>query len=109
MAAVLVVAILLPILYTGYSSIQRADSELAAQNYADAAVHYQQAARLLPWRTGLWEKAGIAEYANKNYPAAITLLDRAPTLSEQGWVALGNSHSNTGETCPPRCALIRKV
>ncbi len=95
-AAVLVVAILLPILYTGYSSIQRADSELAAQNYVDAAVHYQQAARLLPWRTGLWEKAGIAEYANKNYPAAITLLDRTSNLSEQGWVALGNSHSNTG-------------
>ncbi|MBK8783247.1 MAG: hypothetical protein IPO22_15915 [Anaerolineales bacterium] len=57
-AAVLVVAILLPILYTGYSSIKRADAELAAQEYANAAVHYQQAARLLPWRTDLLEKGG---------------------------------------------------
>ena len=94
---VLVAAILVPVLYTGYSSIKRADSEFAAQNFMGAAGHYQQAVRLLPWRSDLWEKAGIAEYANKNYPTAIALLNRPSKLTEQGWVALGNSYSNMGE------------
>lgn len=96
-AAALVTAILVPVFYTGYSSIKRADSEFSAQNYAGAAEHYQQAARLLPWRADLWEKAGISEYANKNYPIAIALLNRPSKRTEQGWAALGNSYSNTGD------------
>jgi len=95
--ASLTAAILIPVLYTGYSSINRADAELAAQDYASAAAHYQQAVRLLPWRTDLKEKAGIAEYGNKNYPGAIALLKSQSKLSEQGWAALGNSYSNTGD------------
>ena len=70
-AVALLTAVLIPVLYTGYSSIKRADAELSTREYASAAMHYQQAVRLLPWRTDLLEKAGIAEYANKNYPAAI--------------------------------------
>ncbi len=96
-AVTLVAAILAPVLYTGFFSVKRADSEFAAQNFVGAAAHYQQAARLLPWRSDLWEKAGIAEYANKNYPTAIALLNRPSKLTEQGWVALGNSYSNTRE------------
>ena len=94
----LTIAVLAPAFYTGYSSTQRADSEFATQNFAAASEHYQQSARLLFWRTDLWEKAGIAEYANKNYPTAIALLNHQPKLSEQGWIALGNSYSNTGDT-----------
>ncbi len=97
-AVALAIAVLSPVFYTGYSSIQHANAEFTVQNFAAASGHYQQAARLLFWRTDLWEKAGIAEYANKNYPAAITLLNRQHTLTEQGWVALGNSYSNTGDT-----------
>ncbi len=96
-AVALLTAVLIPVLYTGYSSIKRADAELSTREYASAAMHYQQAVRLLPWRTDLLEKAGIAEYANKNYPAAIALLNRSSKLSEQGWVSLGNSYSNTGD------------
>jgi len=97
MAVVLAIAVFAPVFYTGYSSIQHAASEFAAQNFIAASEHYQQAARLLFWRTDLWEKAGIAEYANKNYPAAIAFLKRQSKLTEQGWVALGNSYSNTGD------------
>ncbi|MFN8383074.1 MAG: tetratricopeptide repeat protein [Anaerolineales bacterium] len=96
-AIALIIAFLAPVLYTGYSSIKSADSEFAAQKYADAVNHYQKAVRLLPWRTDLWEKAGIAAYANKDYPTAISYLNRPTKLTEQGWVALGNSYSNTGE------------
>jgi tetratricopeptide (TPR) repeat protein len=93
----LIAALLVPVFYTGYSSIQRADNEFSAQNYTDASMHYQQAARLLPWRTDLLEKAGIAAYANRDYSSAIALLNRQSELTEQGWVALGNSYSNTND------------
>jgi tetratricopeptide (TPR) repeat protein len=95
--AALMAAMLIPVLFKGYSSIQRAEHDFAAQNYASAVQGYQQAARLLPWRDDLWEKAGIAAYANKNYSDAIPFLNRAPELSEQGWAALGNSYVNTGD------------
>ncbi|MBI5825633.1 MAG: tetratricopeptide repeat protein [Chloroflexi bacterium] len=98
--AALLAAILIPVLFSGYSFIQRAEDDFAAQNYASAVQGYQQAARLLPWRDDLWEKAGIAAYADKNYSEAIPFLNRAPELSEQGWAALGNSHANTGDLVP---------
>jgi tetratricopeptide (TPR) repeat protein len=97
-AAMLVAAILVPVYYTGNSAIRQAEDEFNQQNYTEAAAHYQQAARLFFWRTDLWEKAGISEYANGNYTAAISLLKRHTDLSEQGWLALGNSYSNLGNT-----------
>lgn len=93
---VILAAVAIPILITGYASIQRADDEFAAQNYASAVQNYKQAARLLPWRNDLWEKTGVAAYADEDYANAIIFLNRAPRLTEQGWVALGNSYSNTG-------------
>lgn len=93
--AALLAAILAPVFHTGYSSMKLAGQEFAAQNYEPAAEQYQRAARLLPWRGDLWEKAGIAAFADKNYSSAISFLNRAPELSEQGWAALGNSYANT--------------
>lgn len=93
----LLAAVFLPILFTGYFSINRAESEFAAQNYASAAQQYQQAARLLPWRSDLFEKAGISAFANGNFSDAINSLTRAPELSEKGWVALGHSYVNTND------------
>ena len=90
-------AVFLPILFTGYSAINRAEVEFAAQNYANAAQHYQQTARLLPWRNDLWQKAGISAFANGHYSEAINLLNSAPELSEQGWIVLGRSYANTGD------------
>ncbi|MDP1715380.1 MAG: tetratricopeptide repeat protein [Anaerolineales bacterium] len=94
---VLLAAVFLPILFTGYSTIDRAEAEFAAKNYSSAAQQYQQAVRLLPWRSDLWEKAGISAFANGNFSDAINFLIRAPKLSEQGWVVLGHSCVNTND------------
>lgn len=96
--AVILAAILIPVIFTGYSSIKRADSEFAAQNYAKASEYYQQAARLLPWRSDLLEEAGIAAYASKDYSTAIAYLSKPLPRTEQGWLALGNSYLNMNET-----------
>jgi tetratricopeptide (TPR) repeat protein len=93
----LLAAIFLPVVYTGYSAIQRGEADFAAQNYPSAVGHFQQAARLLPWRNDLWEKAGISAFASENFSDAIIFLNRAPELSEQGWLALGHSYINTGD------------
>ncbi|MBE0671919.1 MAG: tetratricopeptide repeat protein [Anaerolineales bacterium] len=97
-SAVILAAILIPVIFTGYSSIKRADSEFAAQNYAKAFEYYQQAARLLPWRSDLLEKAGIAAYASNDYSTAIAYLSKSLPRTEQGWLALGNSYLNMNET-----------
>jgi tetratricopeptide (TPR) repeat protein len=89
---VLLAAIFLPVVYTGYSSIQYAESELAAKNYASAADQFSRAARLLPWRVDLWEQAGIAAGTGGDAPRAISFLKRAPQLSEQGWSVLAYSY-----------------
>ncbi|MDP2776028.1 MAG: hypothetical protein Q8O48_00155, partial [Anaerolineales bacterium] len=94
---VLLAAVFLPILFTGYSTIDRAEAEFAAKNYSSAAQQYQQAVRLLPWRSDLWEKAGISAFANGNFSESITFLSHAPELSEQGWAALGHSYVNTND------------
>jgi tetratricopeptide (TPR) repeat protein len=90
-------AILFPVISTGYSIMKQADADFAAQQYVAAAEHYQHAARLLPWRGDLWEKAGISAFASENFSDAIVMLSRPAELSEQGWVALGNSHINAGD------------
>lgn len=90
-------AILFPVISTGYSAIKQGDADFAAQRYVPATEQYQHAARLLPWRDDLWEKAGIAAFASENFSDAIVMLSRAAELSEQGWVALGNSHIHTGD------------
>ena len=88
----LLAAVLLPILLTGYSAIDRAEIEFAAQNYLSASQQYQYAALLLPWRGDLLEKAGISAYAGGNYSDAINFLNHAPKLTEQGWIAMGHSY-----------------
>ncbi|MDO8755692.1 MAG: hypothetical protein Q7J80_17495, partial [Anaerolineales bacterium] len=95
--AALLAAVFLPILITGYSAIDRAEDEYAAKNYESSAQQYQHAARLLPWRGDLWEKAGISAYASGNYPDAINFLNHTPELTEPGWVAMGHSYLSTND------------
>ncbi len=89
---VLLASIFLPVVFTGYSSIQHAESELAAENYASAADLFSRAARFLPWRVDLWEQAGIAAGTGGDAPRAISFLKRAPQLSERGWSVLAYSY-----------------
>lgn len=95
--ASLLFAVLMPILFTGYSLIDGAEAEFAEQNYARAAQQYHQAIRLLPWRNDLWQKAGVSAYASGDYFEAINFLNNAPDLSEQGWIILGYSYANTDD------------
>jgi tetratricopeptide (TPR) repeat protein len=94
----LLAAIFLPILFTGYFSLNHAEAELAAQNYASAAESFEQAARLLPWRNELWEKAGIAAALNKKPSQAIDDFKNTSALTEEGWMWLGYSHLFLGDS-----------
>ena len=96
--AALLAAVFLPLVYTGYSAIQRGEAEFAARNYLSAAESFEQAARFLTWRSDLWEKAGISAGAGGNLSDAIIFLKRAPQLSEQGWLMLGYSYFNSDDT-----------
>jgi tetratricopeptide (TPR) repeat protein len=95
--AAILAAIILPIIFTGYSAAKRAEAEFAAQNYASAAKSFEQAARLLIWRDDLWERAGIAAALNKNPTDAIDYFQHTSTLSEEGWIWLGSSHLYLGD------------
>ena len=95
--AAILAAIILPIIFTGYSAAKRAEAEFAAQNYASAAESFEQAARLLIWRDDLWERAGIAAALNKNPTEAIDYFGHTSRLSEEGWMWLGSSHYYLGD------------
>jgi tetratricopeptide (TPR) repeat protein len=90
-------AIFSPIVFMGWFALNRAETKLAAQEYAPAAESFEQAAQLLIWRDDLWEKAGIAAAMDKNPLQAIEFFDRTSTLTEQGWIWLVYSHSSLGD------------
>ncbi len=96
LAAVLA-AIILPVLATGHAEIRKAETALTAEDYGTAAASYVRAAELLPWRDDLWEKAGIAASRQDNFLNAIAYFERAPELSQEGWLALGYCYYVTGE------------
>lgn len=94
---VLIAAVLSPIVFTGYATLDQAQIEFAAKKYSVAAVSYERSARFLPWRTDLWERAGIASAMNGNVIEALDLFKRAPVLSADGWMWLGYSEYQTGD------------
>lgn len=84
--------IAIPALGSACADVRRADAAAASADFASAATDYEHAARLLFWRGDLWERAGRAAFAAKNYSEAIRLLKRAPSLSRDGWADLGESY-----------------
>jgi tetratricopeptide (TPR) repeat protein len=94
---VLLAAVFLPVVFSGYAALNHAQAEFAAQNYASAAESYKQAAQLLPWRDDVWEKAGIAAALNQKPIEAIGYFKRASTLTQDGWMWLGASHLSLGD------------
>jgi len=99
---VIFATILLPLLAlvawwaAGQVSLNDAETAWQRGDYATASESYARAAQLLPWRNDLREKAGIAAGANGDYPMAISHLERASELSEQGWTVLGFSYFKAG-------------
>ncbi len=95
---VLLLAVFFGIFFMGWLALNRAESELAAQNYASAAKSFEQAARLLFWRDDLWEKAGIAAAQDKKPLEAIEYFKNTSTLTEKGWMWLGSSHLSLNDS-----------
>lgn len=89
--------ILIPAYASALADVRRADISAASGDYTSAAQDYEHAAGLLFWRTDLWERAGRAAFAGKNYDEAIRLLERAPSLSSDGWADLGESYFQLNE------------
>ncbi|MCC6260209.1 MAG: tetratricopeptide repeat protein [Anaerolineales bacterium] len=76
------------IFWQGQKQINQAEQALQARDYSAAASAYLQAARFFPWRTALYEQAGIAQALAGNYPEALVNLNQAAQLSERGWGTL---------------------
>lgn len=88
--ALLLAAIFLPFLSSGYFEIKQAES---ASSYPEMANHYLIAANRLPWRPDLYELTGTAYYHAKDYSSAETWYRKAferHALSPEGWVAWGD-------------------
>lgn len=75
-----------PILVSGFWSLRTAES---TDNPARAMELYETAATRLFWRSDLWERAGIAAQQAGQPEQAMRLLERAPSLTAQGWLSLG--------------------
>jgi len=95
---ILGLAILVPVVYSGYSELEKGDR---ASAYLEAAQHHQSAAQRIPWRADLYELAGHEYYYAKEYAQAETAYQKAfqhKALSAEGWVAWGDVHYLMGET-----------
>ncbi|MFT3892462.1 MAG: tetratricopeptide repeat protein [Anaerolineales bacterium] len=83
-------AIFIPFLASGYSEIKQAET---ATSYPEVARHYLIAAKRLPWRPDLYELAGTAYYHARDYVQAEVGYQKAferNALSPSGWVAWGD-------------------
>jgi len=89
---ILILAVMVPMLVAGYSSLQRAEEAQARGDYQLAAESYAHAVRFLFWRGDLYEKAGIASARSGEYSTAIEYFEKGTDLSEQGWLWLCTSH-----------------
>jgi tetratricopeptide (TPR) repeat protein len=76
----------------GIAGLRQAEREFQQADYPAAAESYARVARVLFWRGDLWEKAGIAAALGEDHVAAIAYLEKAPSLSAEGWFRLGASH-----------------
>jgi tetratricopeptide (TPR) repeat protein len=86
----LVLAILTPVVVSGYSELRQASR---AGTYPEVGDHYRAAAQRLPWRSDLYELAGHAYYHAKDYSRAQAVYRKAferQALSPDGWVAWGD-------------------
>ena len=93
---ILIVAILTPVMSTGFTDLHKADSAFGAQDFSTASAYYLRAARVLFWRRDLIEKAGIASARSGDFEAATKLLNSAPRLTGEGWVWLCASQVQLG-------------
>ncbi|RME90753.1 MAG: tetratricopeptide repeat protein [Anaerolineae bacterium] len=90
----LLVLVSAPSTLLGLQDVQQADRAWRAGLYEVSATHYQNAARRLPWRGDLWERAGLAALRAGQPDRALDFLqraDRSAGLSPEGRLALGDA------------------
>lgn len=88
--ALILLAIFVPLVLSGYSELKKAS---ISSSYTEAAQHYQNAVQRLPWRADLYELAGHHYYHAKEYANADDAYQKAYSynqLSPDGWVAWGD-------------------
>jgi tetratricopeptide (TPR) repeat protein len=84
-----------PPLLAGYRDLVQADT-LSISAPGRAALEYESAARRLPWRSDLWEQAGLMSLADDNPAQAVEQLKKAVPLSAIGRLALGDALFRSG-------------
>ncbi|MFZ5820903.1 MAG: tetratricopeptide repeat protein [Chloroflexota bacterium] len=84
---------------TGYVELKNADLAQAEGDFFSAASSYARAARFLPWRADLWEKAAAASFLADRPEPALALYETARqrgSLSAGGWELYGLAHWQDG-------------
>jgi tetratricopeptide (TPR) repeat protein len=89
--------IVVPAIASSLVDVRRADLASASADYVSAAAQYEHTARLLFWRTDLWERAGHAAFLAKEDQETIRLLTHARTLTVEGWGDLGEAYFQLNE------------
>jgi tetratricopeptide (TPR) repeat protein len=88
-----------PPVLTGYAELENAESAQAEGDFSSAASSYARAARFLPWRVDVWEKAATASFLADRHEPAIALFEaalRRGSLSANGWELYGLAHWQDG-------------
>lgn len=88
-----------PPVLTGYVELKNADLAQAEGDFFSAAASYTRAARFLPWRADLWEKAATASFLADHPEPALALYETAlqrGSLSARGWELYGLAHWQDG-------------
>lgn len=99
----LIFSAVVSILLGGYSSLDRAEQAEREGSYALAAESFAHAARFLPWRRDLFERAGINAAQAGDFSAAVGYFEKGDDFSEQGWIWYCTSHiqlGNVSEAAP---------
>lgn len=89
-----------PPVLTAYAELANAESAQAAGDFSSAASSYARAARFLPWRADLWEKAATASFLADHPAPAIALYEAAlqrGSLSANGWELYGLAYWQGGD------------
>jgi tetratricopeptide (TPR) repeat protein len=76
------------------------EAPTAPDNAIEIANGYAEIARRVPWRSELWEKAGLYALQGGDFAAAINYLEEAAArshLSPAGQIALGDAYLENGE------------
>jgi tetratricopeptide (TPR) repeat protein len=92
----LLALVLIPPVLTGFLNLSQAEG-LASTDPGRAALKYETASKLLPWRGDLLEQAGLMALAGENPELALKYFEDSPGLTPIGRLAMGDAYYRLGE------------